>query len=60
MLIVILILNNVSNFQPIVISPAFLISAFLLSLQAVLWETRLCRPSPEVILPVLTFQKFEA
>ena len=49
---------KVFNFGLIAISPIVLISAFLLSLQTVLWDPMLLRPSPKVICPALTFQGF--
>lgn len=36
-----------------------MISGFVLSLQTVVWDTTVFRPSPKVILLFLTFQKFE-
>ena len=45
-------------FSLVAISLVVMISAFLLSLQTVLWDPMLLRPSPKVICPALTFQGF--
>lgn len=49
------ILKTVFTFSPVALRPGVTISAFLSSLQTVLWDTRLPKPSPRVIWPCFFF-----